>query len=142
MVQGVRPNRAFEPRLTDHRRGADPSRWHRQRALSQGSAGARAAARLGGKRGYTALVDGYLSGRHRDHPESGCAVPCITEDFGRGGGSARTSYTHQVQEYIAMLTDLIDSHDRKVRQRGPLRVLSALVGVALAPIREASLSPN
>ena len=97
-------------------------------ALSKGSAGAKAAARLGGQRGYTALVDGYLSARHRDHPESGCALPCITDEVGRTGGSARTSYTHQVQEYIAMLAGLIDDPDRKVREREAVLMLSALVG--------------
>src|SRR6202165_5914919 len=70
-----------------------------QRALSQGSAPAMAAAQLGGQRGYTALVDGYLSARHRDHPESGCAVAGIAADIARAGGSAQAAYTHQVREY-------------------------------------------
>jgi TetR/AcrR family transcriptional repressor of nem operon len=98
------------------------------RALSQGSAGAKAAGRLGGRRGYIALVEGYLSARHRDHPESGCAVPCITEEVARAGSSARTAYTQQVQEYVAMLADLIDNPDRKVREREAVLMLSALVG--------------
>jgi TetR/AcrR family transcriptional repressor of nem operon len=99
-----------------------------RRALSQGSAGSTAAARLGGQRGYTALVDGYLSVRHRDHPESGCAVPCITEEVGRVGGSARTEYTQHVQEYIVVLADLIDNADPEVREREAVLLLSALVG--------------
>jgi len=99
-----------------------------QRALIQGSAWTIAAAKLGGQRGYAALVDGYLSTWHRDHPESGCAVPSITEDVGRAGGSARTEYTHQVHEYLAMLADLIDNPDRKVREREAALMLSALVG--------------
>src|ERR1700694_3785623 len=74
-----------------------------RRALSQGSAPAMAAAQLGGQRGYTTLVDGYLSARHRDHPESGCAVACVAEDVARAGGSARATFTHQVQEYLAVL---------------------------------------
>ena len=51
------------------------------RALSQGSARAIAAADLGTKRGYTAVVNGYLSAQHRDHPETGCAVATSAEDI-------------------------------------------------------------
>jgi TetR/AcrR family transcriptional regulator, transcriptional repressor for nem operon len=99
-----------------------------QRALSQGSAPAMAAAQLGGQRGYTALVDGYLSARHRDHPESGCAVACIAADVARAGGSARATYTHQVQEYLAVLADLIDNPDREVGEREAVLTVGVLVG--------------
>jgi hypothetical protein len=60
----------------------------------------------------------YLSARHRDHPESGCAVACIAADVARAGGSARATYTHQVQEYLAVLADLIDNPDRQVGEQG------------------------
>jgi TetR/AcrR family transcriptional regulator, transcriptional repressor for nem operon len=99
-----------------------------QRALSQGSAPAMAAAQLGGRRGYTALVDGYLSARHRDHPESGCAVACIAADVARAGGSARATYTHQVQEYLAVLADLIDNPDRQLGEREAVLTFTVLVG--------------
>ena len=78
-----------------------------QLALSHGSAWTIASARLGGQRGYTALVDGYLSTRHRDHPESGCGVAGVAADAARAGGPARASYTRQVQECLAVLADLI-----------------------------------
>jgi TetR/AcrR family transcriptional repressor of nem operon len=99
-----------------------------QRALSQGSAWTIAAARLGGQRGYTALVDGYLSTRHRDHPESGCGVAGVTPDAARAGGSARASYTRQVRECLTVLADLIDNPDRGVGEREAVLTLSALVG--------------
>ncbi|HEY8685294.1 MAG TPA: hypothetical protein VIO57_06785 [Chloroflexota bacterium] len=99
-----------------------------QRALSEGSAPAKAAAQLGGWRGFTALIDGYLSLRHRDHPESGCAVACVAADVARAGGSARSTYTHQVQEYLAVLADLIDNPDRQVGEREAVLTLSVLVG--------------
>lgn len=99
-----------------------------QRALTQGSAPAMAAAQLGGQRGYTTLIDGYLSPRHRDHPESGCAVACVAADVARAGGSARATYTDQVQDYITVLADLIDNPDRQAREREAVLTLSALVG--------------
>ena len=73
-----------------------------QRALSLGSAWTMAAGKLGGERGYTALVDGYLSTWHRDHPESGCGVAGVAADAARDGGPARGSYTRQVKECLAV----------------------------------------
>jgi TetR/AcrR family transcriptional repressor of nem operon len=87
-----------------------------------------AAAQLGGQRGYAALVDGYLSTRHRDHPESGCGVAGVTADAARAGGPARASYTRQVQECLAVLADLIDNPDRQVGDREAVLTLSVLVG--------------
>jgi TetR/AcrR family transcriptional repressor of nem operon len=99
-----------------------------QRALSQGSAWTIAAAELGGQRGYTTLVDGYLSAWHRDHPESGCGVAGVAADAARAGGSARGIYTRQVQECLAVLADLIDNPDRQAGEREAVLTLSVLVG--------------
>ena len=104
-----------------------------QRALSQGSTWTMASGRLGGRRGFTKLVDGYLSAWHRDHPESGCGVAGIAVDVARADGSARAAYTHKVQECLAVLADLNDNADREVREREAVLTLSALVGaVSLA----------
>jgi TetR/AcrR family transcriptional regulator, transcriptional repressor for nem operon len=99
-----------------------------QRALIQGSAWTMASAQLGGQQGYTALVDGYLSAWHRDHPESGCGVAGVTPDAARGGGPARASYTRQVKECLTVLADLIDNPDRPTGEREAVLTLSVLVG--------------
>jgi hypothetical protein len=97
-------------------------------ALSQGSAPSIAAGQLGGQRGYTKLVDGYRSARHRDHPESGCGVAGIAADVARADGSARASYTRQVPICLGVLADLIDNPDRQAGEREAVLTLSALVG--------------
>jgi TetR/AcrR family transcriptional regulator, transcriptional repressor for nem operon len=99
-----------------------------QRALSQGSEWTIAAGQLGGPRGFTALVDGYLSTWHRDHPESGCGVAGVAADAARDGGPARASYTRQVQECLAVLAGLTGSPDRQAAEREAVLTLSALVG--------------
>jgi len=99
-----------------------------QRALSQGSTWTIAAGKLGGQRGYASLVDGYLSARHRDHPESGCGVAGIATDAARAGGSARGSYTRQVKECLAVLAGLVENTDRQVEEREAVLTLSDLVG--------------
>ncbi len=98
-----------------------------QRALSQGSAWTIAAGKLGGTQGFTALVDGYLSTWHRDHPESGCGVAGVAADAARDGGPTRASYTRQVQECLAVLADLIHPV-RQAGEREAVLTLSVLVG--------------
>ena len=99
-----------------------------QRALTQGSAWTMASAKLGGQRGYNALVDGYLSTWHRDHPESGCGVAGVATDAARTGGPARASYTRQVKECLTVLADLTGNPDRQTAEREAVFTLSVLVG--------------
>jgi TetR/AcrR family transcriptional repressor of nem operon len=99
-----------------------------QRALTQGSEWTIASGEVGGQRGYAKLVDGYLSTWHRDHPESGCGVAGVAVDVARDGGAARGSYTRQVKECLAVLTDLIGDPDRRIGEREAILTLSALVG--------------
>jgi TetR/AcrR family transcriptional repressor of nem operon len=83
-----------------------------QRALTQGSAWTIAVGQIGGEQGYNALVDGYLSTWHRDHPESGCGV----------------AYTRQVKECLAVLAGLTGHPDRQAAEREAVLTLSTLVG--------------
>jgi len=99
-----------------------------QRALSQVSTWTMATGQLGRRRGFTKLVDGYLSAWHRDHPESGCGVAGIAADVARADDSARATYTHRVQVCLAVLADLIDNADRTVGEREAILSLSVLVG--------------
>jgi TetR/AcrR family transcriptional repressor of nem operon len=99
-----------------------------QRALTQGSARALAAVELGGRRGYTAVVEGYLSTKHRDHPETGCAVATSAEDIARVGGAAGAAYSNQVRQYLTVLEELIDNPDPAESRRAAVLTLSVLVG--------------
>jgi TetR/AcrR family transcriptional repressor of nem operon len=105
-----------------------------ERALSQGSANAIAAAEIGGSKGYLAIVDGYLSARHRDHPETGCAVATSAEDVARAGGRACAAYARQVREYVTVLQGLLDNEDSVAARQEAVLTLSVLVG-ALAMAR-------
>lgn len=99
-----------------------------RRALVQGSAWTTGADRLRGQQGFAKLVDGYLSEWHRDHPESGCGVAGIAADVARSDGSARTSFSQQVQECLAVLADLLDEPDGAVAKHEAMVTLSVLVG--------------
>jgi TetR/AcrR family transcriptional regulator, transcriptional repressor for nem operon len=99
-----------------------------QRALVQGSKRTVAAGHLGSRRGYTKLVDAYLSAEHRDHPESGCGIAGIAADVARKGGPARASYTKQVEECLRVVADLLDNLDPDAAVREAALTVSALVG--------------
>ena len=102
-------------------------------ALAQGSERAISAAARGGKRAFTALVDGYLSVAHRDRPESGCAVAGLAEDVSRADARTRAAYGRQVEKYLDVLAGLTPSADPAADRRQAYLVLSALVGaVAMA----------
>jgi TetR/AcrR family transcriptional repressor of nem operon len=103
-------------------------------AIAQGSERALKAAARGGKAGFTAIVDGYLSAAHRDQPESGCAVAGLAEDVARTDDRTRAAYGRQVEKYIDVLAGLTPSAGRKAARREAYLMLSALVG-ALAMAR-------
>jgi len=99
-----------------------------QRALVQGSAWTIGADQLRGPRGFTKLVDGYLSEWHRDHPEAGCGIAGIATEVARTDGSVRSAFSRQVRECFGLLADLLDMPDGEDSEREAVLALSVLVG--------------
>jgi len=54
------------------------------------------------------------------------AVACITTGIARVGDPARATYTQQIRDYVAVITDLIDNP--QAGQRDAILTVSALVG--------------
>lgn len=96
-------------------------------ALADGSKAAAAASQLGEGRGLAAVIGGYLSKAHRDHPEAGCAVAALPTDVVRATPDARAAYTSQVRRYLDLLAALDPNHDSDQAQL----TLAALVGGVL-----------
>jgi TetR/AcrR family transcriptional regulator, transcriptional repressor for nem operon len=96
-------------------------------ALADGSKAADSASELGEGRGLAAVIVGYLSKAHRDHPEAGCAVAALPTDAARATPGARGAYTRQVRRYIDLLTGLDPNHDGDQAHM----TLAALVGGVL-----------
>jgi TetR/AcrR family transcriptional repressor of nem operon len=95
-------------------------------ALAEGSARSRGVTGDDG-RARRAVIDGYLSTTHRDHPETGCAVAGLGEDVARASDATREAYTDQVQRYIDLLVSL-DARSSAEDTRRAVLTLSALVG--------------
>jgi len=75
-----------------------------------------------------ALVDAYLSTRHRDELATSCAVTTLAADVARGNDRVRSAYTRQVGMYLEMLIALIAGDNQRARRAKAIAVLSTLVG--------------
>jgi TetR/AcrR family transcriptional repressor of nem operon len=64
-----------------------------------------------------ALINGYLSRKHRDMVGEGCPLPVLTNDVARSDASTRESYEQQFLYYLSEVEALLpqsstSSHDR------------------------------
>lgn len=64
-----------------------------------------------------AIIDGYLSTDHRDHPERGCASAALAADAGRHGIQAQREYLRGLQGYLAAFTDLLRTSAQKTNTK-------------------------
>jgi TetR/AcrR family transcriptional repressor of nem operon len=96
-------------------------------ALEDGSKVAESAAQTGGEQALLAIINGYLSEVHRDHPESGCAVAALPTEIQRAPDQARAAYTSQVHRYLDLLGQLTPDADPDEAYL----ILSAIVGGVL-----------
>ncbi len=74
------------------------------------------------------LVDGYLSAAHRDGLAKSCAVTTLASDTARSNDRARSAYTRQVDNYLALLVKLIGKEKHKAKRSKAIAALSTLVG--------------
>lgn len=82
---------------------------------------------------FCAMVDGYLSTRHRDVRASSCAVTTLAADVARGDDRVRSTYTRQVEIYLEAIGSLMTGDDRQAKRAKAITVLSTLAGaVSLA----------
>lgn len=74
-----------------------------------------------------AFLDRYLSQRHRDHPEAGCAMPALAIDVSREPGMRR-SFTSRVAGMIELFTSSLPWRRDRSREDQAIGFLSAIVG--------------
>jgi len=104
-------------------------------SLANGAASwrARAArARDSGHEGLRAIIESYLSPRHRDAPESGCALAALGTELARGEPELRAALDGGVAALAAVLAEEIDIARPGLapadRDRAALAVLAAMTG--------------
>jgi len=97
-----------------------------------------------------AIIDSYLSTRHRDHPEDGCASAALAADAGRHGAQAQEEYRRGLQGYLAAITDLLRAGARQTNTKLDARrareqaiaLFSQLVGAQLIARAIAQADPE
>src|SRR5881397_3810813 len=62
---------------------------------------------LPAEKGFDAVVEAYLSPRHRNNPARGCALPALAADIGRSGPEARRTFAGMLEKMIDIMAGLI-----------------------------------
>jgi TetR/AcrR family transcriptional regulator, transcriptional repressor for nem operon len=59
------------------------------------------------EKGFAAVVEAYLSPRHRNNPARGCALPALAADIGRSGPEARRIFAGRLEKMIEIISGLV-----------------------------------
>jgi TetR/AcrR family transcriptional repressor of nem operon len=80
---------------------------------------------------YAALLNHYLSPRHRDDPGHGCAFAALSGDAARCGKPVRTAFTDGLEPLIEVVTDAIPARSKAARRRKAIAAVAELVGALI-----------
>jgi TetR/AcrR family transcriptional repressor of nem operon len=85
------------------------------------------------RRPYAALLRHYLTPRHRDEPERGCAFASLSADAARGGKVVRDAFGEGLEALIDILAEAVPGRSKAQRRRKAVAAMAGLVGaLALA----------
>ncbi|MES2896488.1 MAG: TetR/AcrR family transcriptional regulator [Pseudomonadota bacterium] len=91
-----------------------------ERALLEGEAKAGA---NGAPTSFSGIVRGYLSRKHRDSRDSGCAVAALVSDVARADAAPREVMTEHVETFIDTVAKSLNGDDERA-----ILAVSAMVG--------------
>jgi TetR/AcrR family transcriptional repressor of nem operon len=91
---------------------------------------------------YAALLRHYLTPRHRDEPDRGCAFAALSADAGRSGKAVREAFAEGLEPLIDILAKAVPGRSKATRRRKAVAAMAGLVGaLTLArAVRDSSLS--
>lgn len=78
-----------------------------------------------------AIIDGYLSPRHRNALGKGCAVAALGSDLPRQSKKARQVVTERLEEGLDVLAGLVPARTAARRQEVAIQLFSAMVGALI-----------
>ena len=81
--------------------------------------------------GLAAVVERYLSARHRDAPGGGCALAAIGPEAARQGSAVRQVFTRGVRGFAARLAAAIPARGAQPPEDAALATVAALVGALI-----------
>ena len=77
---------------------------------------------------YAALLQNYLSARHRDEPAHGCAFAALSTDAARSGKAVRKTFAEGLERLIDILAQSVEGRSKAVRRRKAVAAMAGLVG--------------
>ena len=80
------------------------------------------------RRALPAIVQSYLSTRHRDDPGAGCAIAALGVDVARQGPAVRLAFTEGLRNMVGMLAAMVAGRTAAARRRQALADYAAMVG--------------
>ena len=99
-----------------------------QHALNKSLEGWRAKVASDPLRALPAIIENYLTTRHRDQPGSGCPATAMGVDAARMSPGARPAFTQATQQQFALLQDLLPDGAPEARRQQAIATFSAMVG--------------
>lgn len=82
-------------------------------------------------RAFAALIEGYLSTRHRDDPGGGCVFAALANDVARSGKTVRGTYADGLRPLIDILTEAAPGPDLDAKRRKAVATLAAMIGALM-----------
>ena len=89
---------------------------------------------LAAEEGFDAVVESYLSPRHRNNAARGCALPALAADVGRSGPEARRTFAGRLEKMIDVIAGLIPkrSSSTDARQAAAGAIATMVGSIVLA----------
>jgi TetR/AcrR family transcriptional repressor of nem operon len=79
-------------------------------------------------KGFDAVVESYLSTRHRNNPARGCALPALAADIGRAGPEARRTFAGGLEKMIDILAGLIPKRSSSDARQAATSAIATMAG--------------
>jgi TetR/AcrR family transcriptional regulator, transcriptional repressor for nem operon len=80
------------------------------------------------EKGFDAVVEAYLSPRHRNNPARGCALPALAADIGRSGPEARRTFAGRLEKMIDIIAGLIPKRSPSDARQAAAGAIATMVG--------------
>lgn len=79
-------------------------------------------------KGFDAVVESYLSPRHRNNAARGCALPALAADIGRSGPEARRTFAGRLDKMIDVIARLIPRRSSTDARQAAAGAIATMVG--------------
>ena len=81
-----------------------------------------------GRKRRAALVNAYLTPRHRDNPGRGCVVAALGAEIGREAAETRHVFTEKLEQIIAAIIATTRGRSPEAARRKAIATMATLVG--------------